>query len=115
MLKKEMGLKTNFEFNITRKYGEYYSGQYFHMYVLKPTNYSGISKAGIVTSVKFDKRAVVRNKIRRMFKQAIKEWLESVTTKSIWVVIHPKVNSKDKMYEEISADITKILQKVSLP
>lgn len=114
MIKKELGLKTNFEFNIPRKYGKYYAGKYFHMYVLKPTNYNGISKVGIVISTKFDKRAVVRNKVKRMFKKAIKEWLEEIKDKSLWIVIHPKFNSIDKTYEEISSDVIKTIQKVSI-
>ena len=114
MIKKELSLKTNFEFNVTRKYGQYYIGNYFHLYILKPTNYSGISRVGIVTSVKLDKRAVVRNKVKRMFKQAIKGYLDKVKDDSLWIVIHPKFSSKEKTYEEISADLNKTIQKISL-
>lgn len=114
MIKKELGLNTNFEFNITRKYGEYYFGKYFHLYVLKPTNYSGISKFGIVISTKFDKSAVARNKVKRQYKQAIKLFLEENKAKSLWIVLHPKFGAKDKSYEEISSDLNKTLQKVSL-
>jgi ribonuclease P protein component len=114
MLKKELSLKTNFEFNISRKYGNYYVGQYLHLYILKPTNYTGISKVGIVISAKFDKRAVVRNKIKRIYKQAIKPFLETVKDKSFWIVIHPKFNAKDATYEEISNDLIKTLQKISI-
>lgn len=114
MIKKELGLKTNFEFNITRKYGDYHPGQYFHLYILKPTNYKGISRVGIVISTKFDKRATMRNSVKRLFKQAIKEYLTQVKDKNLWIVIHPKVASKFKTYEEISTDLNKVLQKISI-
>ena len=114
MIKKELSLKTNFEYNITRKYGDYHIGNFFHMYILKPTNYSGISKLGVVTSTKFDKNAVVRNKTKRMFKDAMKKFLDSNSSKSLWIVIHPKVNSKNKTYEEISTDVNNVLQKISI-
>jgi len=114
MIKKGLGLKTNFEFNITRKYGDYHTGQYFHLYILKPTNYKGVSKVGIVISTKFDKRATERNRIKRMFKRAIKSYLEEITDKNLWIVIHPKVSSKIKTYEEISSDINKVIQKISI-
>jgi len=114
MLKKELSLKTNFEFNIPRKYGQYYTSRYIHLYVIKPTNYTGISKVGIVISVKFDKRAVIRNKVKRIYKQAIKPFMETVKDKNLWIVIHPKFSAKDKTYEEISTDLTKTLQKVSI-
>lgn len=114
MIKKELSLKTNFEFNIPRKYGEYHAGNFFHMYILKPTNYDGISKVGIVTSTKFDKNATVRNRTKRIFKDAFKQFLEENSKKSLWIVVHPKVNSKNKKYEEISADVNNVLQKISI-
>lgn len=115
MIKKELSLKTNFEFNITKKYGQYYTGQYFHLYILKPTNYQGISKIGIVTSNKFDSKAVIRNRSKRLYKQAFRIFLENNKDKSLWIVVYPKVSSKNKSYEEISVDVNKILQKISLP
>lgn len=114
MLKKEQGLKTSFEFNITRKYGEYYNSKFFHLYILKPTNYTGISKFGVVVSTKFDKSAVIRNKIKRQYKQAIKPFLETNKSKSLWIVLHPKFSAKNKSYEEISTDFNKVLQKIHI-
>lgn len=114
MLKRKYSLKTNFEFNIPKKYGDYYEGKLFHMYVLKPTNYKGVTKVGVVISNKFDKRAVVRNNVKRMFKRAVKTWHESIKDLGLWIVIYPKFNSVGESYEEISTDFTKVIQKAHL-
>ncbi len=57
MLKRENRLSSDFEFNITRKYGKYFNGKYFHIYFLRPKNYNGPTKVGIVVSNKFSKKA----------------------------------------------------------
>jgi len=114
MLRKKYRLSTNFEFNITRKYGKYFSGDFFHAYILKPKNYTGPTKMGIVTSTKLSKIAPKRNRIKRVYREVLKSNLESLG-KGNWVVIHPKSNSLDKKYEELNADFTKNLQKISIP
>jgi len=113
MLKKENRLSSNFEFNVTRKYGKYYKGKYFHIYFLKPKNYEGPTKVGVVVSTKFDKRAVVRNRIKRIFRDIIRKNFESVSDKGLWVVIHPKTACTNVEYEEISSEFNKILQEAS--
>ncbi len=112
MLKKEFRLKTNFEFNIPRKYGESFRGTYFYASVLKPQNYTGPSKMGIVVSNKFHKNAVVRNRIKRLFREIIRKDFDKVKDKGLWIVLHPKTTSMDKTYEELSADVNKTLQKI---
>ena len=52
MLKRGNRLSSDFEFNVTRKYGEYIRGKYFHAYFLKPKNYEEPKKVGIVVSKK---------------------------------------------------------------
>jgi len=113
MLKKENRLSSNFEFNVTRKYGKYYKGKYFHIYFLKPKNYEGPTKVGVVVSTKFDKRAVVRNRIKRIFRDIIRKNFDSISKEGLWVVIHPKTVCTNARYEEISSEFNKILQEAS--
>lgn len=113
MLKKENRLTSRFEFNVARKHGNYYEGSLSHLYVLTPTNYTGKTKFGIVVSNKFSKKAVERNRVKRLFREIIRENLE-VFGDNKWVVIHPKFDCLNRSYEEINSDFTKILQKVSL-
>ncbi len=114
MLKKANRLKTRFEFNITRKYGVYYSGELVHIYALKPKNYSGPTKFGIVISNKFHKSAVKRNRTKRLFREAIKKESSKLENLGLWIVIHPKFSALDKTYEEISTDFSKTIQKIPL-
>ncbi len=114
MLKKENRLSSNFEFNVTRKYGKYYKGKYFHIYFLKPKNYEGPTKAGVVVSNKFDKRAVVRNRVKRIFRDIIRKNFELLSKESLWVVVHPKTACTNAKYEDISSEFNKILQEAPL-
>ncbi|HOD01245.1 MAG TPA: ribonuclease P protein component [bacterium] len=110
MLKRENRLSSDFEFNITRKYGKYFNGKYFHIYFLRPKNYNGPTKVGIVVSNKFSKKAVERNRVKRIFREIVGNNLEKIGKDNIWVVIHPKISCQNKSYEEISAEFNKILQ-----
>ena len=114
MLKKQNRLSSKFEYNVTRKYGKKLSGQLFHLFFLEAKGYDGASKIGIVVSNKFHKSAVKRNRIKRLFREAIKPYLTGrKIPKGFWIVIHPKFNSVDKTYEEISTDVNKVLQNIS--
>jgi ribonuclease P protein component len=113
MLKKQNRLSSTFEYNITRKYGRYIQGKYFHMFVLKPQNYTGPAKIGIVVSNKFHKRAVKRNKAKRIFREIIRQDLDKIQN-DLWIVIHPKFSCLEKDYEEISSDFDQNLQKISI-
>ena len=112
MLKKQNRLSTRLEFNITKKYGEYTAGSYFHLYALKPRNYTGATQVGFVISNKFHKNAVVRNRIKRLFREIIQKELKKFG-ENHWVLIYPKVSCMHKTYEEISADVNRTLQKIS--
>lgn len=112
MLKKENRLTTNFEFNITRKHGEKMSTRLFHLYYLKPKNYTGPPKIGIVVSTKFHKVAVKRNRVKRVFSEAVRTNLEKFK-EDFWYVIHPSKKSLEVKYEEINSEFNKTISKIS--
>lgn len=113
MFKKENRLSTNFEFNITRKYGKKYKGKLFFAYLLKPEKYKGPTKIGIVVSNKVDKVAANRNRIKRLFREALKPQLEKLPN-DLWIVIHPRSESLKEKYETISSDVDSVLSQISL-
>ena len=116
MLKKQNRITSTFEYNITRKYGRHYRGDFFHIFILKPKDYTGPTKVGIVISNRFDKRSTKRNRIKRLFREAVRnnfDKLDKIDT-GLWVVIQPKFNSFNKTYEEICLELNKVLQKASL-
>lgn len=84
-----------------------------HVYALKPQSYNGATKVGFVISNKFHKKAVRRNKVRRIFREIIRSKMEKLGD-NMWIVIHPKFDCLGKTYEEIDSDFNKILQKISL-
>ncbi len=113
MLKKENRLSTDFEFNVARKHGTKVQGTLCNMFYLKPTNYQGPAKIGIVISKKIHKNAVKRNRLKRMFGECIREKLDTLP-QDHWVVFHPKTESLESKYEEICVDVNKVLSKISL-
>ena len=106
MLKKKNRLTSNFQFNVTRKYGQKYEGDCMFVYVLKPLKYSGETRAGIVVPNKMHKKAVKRNRVKRLFREALKNYLDKMGRQR-WVVIHPKFNCLE------NTDLNKVLQKMS--
>ena len=114
MLKKENRLSSNFEFNVTRKYGKYYNGKFFHVYFLNPRKYEGPTKVGIVVSNKFSKNAVERNRAKRIFREIVRKNFDKIKEKKLWVVIHPKFICLEKNGEEISSEFNNILQEASI-
>ena len=114
MLKKQNRITSRFEFGITRKHGDYYRNPFFHMYILKPRNYEGTTRFGIVVSKKVTKIAVTRNRMRRVFREVIQHNLDKFP-ENLWVVIHPTGKALDSKYEEINTQFNKTLSKVSFP
>jgi ribonuclease P protein component len=113
MLKKENRLSTNFEFNVTRKHGEKISHSLFDLYYLQPYNYRGPVKIGFVVSARLAKNAVTRNRVKRVFREAVQKSIAELP-ENYWVVIHPKSLSLKEDYEKISAELDQALSKISL-
>ncbi len=111
MLNKANRLLTNFEFNISRKYGKRFSGNFFHLFILEPRNYTGPTKVGFVVSTKFSKSAVVRNRVKRVFRESVRKSFDTIKP-GYWLVVHPKTTAIGKKYEEISTDYNRLLQKI---
>jgi len=112
MLKKENRVTTRFQFNITRRFGAHYTARFFHLYVLEPRNYIGESQIGIVVSNKLAKSAVSRNKVKRRFRESIRNNFDKINP-NLWLVFHPKHQSLVATYEELNTDINQTLQKIS--
>ena len=111
MLKKENRLKTTYEFNKVRRLGEKCDATYFRINFLNVSQHQADknTKIGIVVSNKFSKVAAQRNRVKRVFREVIRLNFDNIK-EGYWIVIHPRVTSLDKVYEEINADFVKILQ-----
>ena len=117
MLPKKNRLTSDYEFNKVRylanKHGTKYTANLFHIFWIDAKDYDGPAQVGIVVSNKFHKSAVKRNKTKRVFREVVKKHFDKIK-EGYWVVVHPKFKSIDKSYEEIDADFTKAIQKISL-
>ena len=112
MLQKQFRLTTDFEFNVTRKYGETRRGAFFQIYYLQPRNYQGLTKVGIVVSNRFNKNAVVRNRIKRIYREIVRASLDKFAP-NYWIVVYPRTTVINAKHEEINSDFTKVLQTLS--
>ena len=86
----------------------------FFLSFLDHKEYSGPTKFGIVVPVKTHKSAVVRNKLKRITRELVRNNLDTMK-EGYWVVIYPKVEILEKSNEEISAAFTKALQRIIIP
>lgn len=113
MLKKGSRLLTNYEFNKVRRQGKRYKTDFLTIYYLDVSGYDGPSRFGIVIPNKFSKSAVVRNRVKRVFREVIRLNIDKILD-GFWIVIYPAQVSEDKGYEVINEDFNKVLSKVSL-
>ena len=113
MLKQPNRLSSDFEFKITKKYGQKVYSEFLFVYFLSPTNYKGEPKFGIVISNKFDKRAVVRNRVKRLISEALVTRI-NLFPNDTWTVIYPNKKVLDVSYEKICSDVDQVLQKISV-
>ena len=123
MLPKKNRIHTRFEFGKVKKFGDPYRYKYFYLYAL-PTgrlekisngrwDIGGQSQVGFLMSNKLHKNAVVRNKVKRLFRESVRQNFDKIPI-GWWLVFHPRFICVGASYEEINADITAVLQKISV-
>ena len=90
------------------KFGRRYYSNYFLMFVLKRSNTSSPSRFGFITSKKVGD-AVVRNRLRRQFREVVRTNISKVTTGFDTVfVVSPKAVGQD--FSTLKGDIEKQLR-----
>ncbi len=113
MLPKENRLTDDYDFRRVKRLGKNYHGPLFKLSFARRKVF-GPSRFGFVISKKIDKRAVVRNRIKRLLREAVRERLEKIPDGfDATFVVRPNIVGKN--YEEISLAFDQILSKVSFP
>jgi ribonuclease P protein component len=103
MLKRENRLS-----KIVRGVGEKkYFSPLFHVRVSE--NNTDKARFGFVVSKKIDKRAVVRNKTKRVLRDAAKTLIDNVLGKDIIIIAKKNLSFKEK--EEVKKELGNILNK----
>ena len=111
MLPKENRLTDDYDFRRVKRLGKSYHCPLFKLSIAR-RKIEGPSRFGFVISKKIDKRAVVRNRIKRLLREAVRNKLEKIPGGfDIVFVVRPKIVGKS--YEEINTVFDQVLSKVS--
>lgn len=111
MLSKENRLTDDYDFRRVKRLGKTYHCPLFKL-TTAPQKRIGQPRFGFVISTKIDKRATVRNRIKRLLREAVRASLSKIPNGfDLVFVVRPQVVGKS--YEEISATVDQVLSKVS--
>ena len=123
MLPKKNRIHTRFEFGKVKKFGDAYRYRYFYLYALPLTrlqeisqgrwDIGGQSQVGILMSNKLHKNAVVRNRVKRLFRESVRRDFDKIAV-GWWLVFHPRFICVGASYAEINTDVAAVLQKLSV-
>lgn len=109
MLPKLNRLKKQEDFLHVRKSGKVIQENNFGL-VTSPTNSNNNTRFGFVVSKKISNSAVTRNKLRRVFREIIREKLEKVNN-GYDVIFLVKQRALDSTREEITKEVESALKK----
>jgi len=90
--------------------GERFNSPFFTLISL--TNINKESRATVIVSKKYDKRAVYRNKLKRKFRETIHHSILSLRPSSD-IIILPKANSKDTSFYKLQESFKEIFKKLN--
>jgi len=110
VLKKINRISKKKDFEEVRNKGRLYYSPFWGCLVLKTEGKE--KQFGIVVSKKISKRAVVRNKVKRLLSEAIRRNMENLGDKGYKGVFLVKQAIVGKSLEEIEAEIKKLWQKI---
>ena len=112
MLPEESRLKSNYDFRRVKRIGRAAHSPFFTL-LYAPAKDRSVSRFGLVASTKFDKRAVVRNRARRLLREAVRERLE-VIKPGFDIILIAKKPIKDVKFQKVGAAFDQVLSKTPL-
>lgn len=111
MLKKEFRLRKQKDFENVFNKGFYFSN---NLLSLKATeNDSPISRFGFIVSKKISKKAVERNRVKRLLRESIRLMRENIKI-GFDVVFIPKIEIVGKSFAEVDSSVEKLLKRSGL-
>lgn len=114
MLNKKNRLKTNSSFKATYCQNRVVSDEFFVLFAGKNKPESGYEpKIGFVVSKKTDKRAVVRNKIKRRMRESFKIYLKEKEIPYMSLILTAKESAKNINFEITLKSVYKLMDKMA--
>ncbi len=111
MLPKENRLTDDYDFRRVRRLGKSFHTPLFVL-TIAPAKDSTTLRFGFITSTKLDKRAVARNRVKRLLREAVHKRLGDFKPGSDIVVVGKK-GVVGKKCEDVEREMGKVLEKVS--
>lgn len=110
MLSKKNRLTTNSSFKATYFKNRVASDEFFVLFAGKnKADESDNTKIGFVVSKKIDKRAVVRNKIKRRLREASAAYLKEKNIPFVSLVFKAKINSTEADYNQTLRSVYRLI------
>jgi ribonuclease P protein component len=114
MLNKTFRISKGREFFKTKKYGKRYEGKYCTVLVFNPHTVGNHPKVSVVAPNKIAPNIPKRNRIKRLFREAVRTQLQKVPQDTN-LVFYCNKKALDIPYEEISAEVSYLIQNIPLP
>ena len=113
MLPKELRLKKRSAFNATYKTGKSFHNDGITMFCGRKNEMRHPTKAGFVVSKKIDKRAVIRNKIKRRMRESFKIYLKEKEIPYLSLIMSAKENAKNADFQITLKSVYKLMDKMA--
>ncbi|WP_304341376.1 ribonuclease P protein component [Metaclostridioides mangenotii] len=105
------GIKKDSDFRKVYKHGKSFANKYLVIYILK--NRSDTSRIGISVSKKVGK-AVTRNKVRRLIKEAYRLNIDNKIKPGYDIVFIARVSSSNASFEDIDKSVKYLVKKTGV-
>lgn len=115
MLPKQYRLKKKSAFNATYRVNNTIHENGITVFCGKQKNNSNPTKIGFVVSKKIHKRAVKRNRIKRLMRESMRLYIKNkgnFDTKYISLIFVASKKTLNKSYNEINLSINKIIDRI---
>ena len=114
MLNKKNRLKTNSSFKATYCQNRVVSDEFFVLYAGRnKLETETDTKIGFVVSKKIDKRAVIRNKIKRRMREGFKIYLSEKEIPYLSLIMSAKENAKNADFQITLKSVYKLMDKMA--
>ena len=116
MLPKEFRLKKRTAFNATYRTGTSFHKSGITLFCGKKKSYDSLTKIGFVVSKKIHKRAVKRNRIKRLMREAVRLHIKSIPnfdTKYMSLIFVASTKLLNKNFTEVNFAVKRLMDSIS--